>query len=95
MTQHPFLPVPVQNRADGWTPEKQWKFVEALAQTASITDAVRAVGMSRRSAHRLRMHPEASEFRAAWDAAPRWADDAAESAPESAKTAKVPHPQPE
>ncbi|WP_426163799.1 hypothetical protein [Sandarakinorhabdus sp. DWP1-3-1] len=65
----PFLPVPVQNRADGWTPEKQWKFVEALAQSASLTQAARAVRMSVRSAHRLRQHPQAAAFRAAWDAA--------------------------
>lgn len=69
MTQPRFLPVPTKPRRDGWTPEKQWRFVEALAHTASITQAVRAVGMSARSAYRLRDHPEGGAFRAAWDAA--------------------------
>ncbi len=69
MSQQNFLPVPVKSRADGWTPEKQWRFVELLAQTASIGQAVRAVGMTARSAHRLRLHPQAAAFRAAWDAA--------------------------
>jgi hypothetical protein len=69
MSQHPFLPVPVKQRRDGWTPDKQWRFVEALAHTASITHAVRAVGMSARSAYRLRDHPDGAAFRAAWDAA--------------------------
>ncbi|MFZ4690837.1 MAG: hypothetical protein ACOYLS_16515, partial [Polymorphobacter sp.] len=69
MSQTPFFPVPVQNRHDGWTPEKQRKFVAALSQTASVTQAARSVRMSVRSAHRLRQHPLAAEFRAAWDAA--------------------------
>jgi hypothetical protein len=69
MSQRPFLPITVHHRHDGWTPDKQWAFVEALARTASVTQAVRAVGMSTKSAYRLRNHPEAVEFRAAWDAA--------------------------
>jgi hypothetical protein len=58
-------PVPLSPRHDGWTPEKQWRFVEALAATASITQAARMVGMSVRSAQRLRRHPLSGEFRAA------------------------------
>ena len=69
MSQRPFLPITVHHRHDGWTPDKQWAFVEALARTASVTQAVKAVGMSPKSAYRLRNHPEATEFRAAWDAA--------------------------
>ena len=69
MSQKPFLPINVHHRHDGWTPDKQWSFVEALARTASVTQAVRTVGMSTKSAYRLRNHPEAAEFRAAWDAA--------------------------
>ncbi len=69
MTQPRFLPVPLRPRQDGWTPDKQWRFVEALAQTGSMTHAVRAVGMSARSAYRLRDHPDGGAFRAAWDAA--------------------------
>ncbi len=69
MIQPPFLPAPVNHRHDGWTPERQWKFVEALSQTASVTKAARSIGMTVRSAHRLRQHPLAGDFRAAWDAA--------------------------
>ncbi|KAB7648908.1 hypothetical protein [Polymorphobacter fuscus] len=69
MTQPPFAPAPLHPRQDGWTPERQWSFIETLAQTASVTEAARAVGMSVRSAHRLRLHPKATEFRAAWDKA--------------------------
>lgn len=64
-----FLPVPRKPRHDGWTPEKQWRFIEALATSASIAAAARLVGMSPRSALRLRRHPQADGFRAAWDAA--------------------------
>ena len=69
MSQNRFLPVYRKPRRDGWTPDKQWRFVEALAHTASITHAVRAVGMSAQSAYRLRDHPDGGAFRAAWDAA--------------------------
>jgi hypothetical protein len=69
MSQKSFLPITLHHRHDGWTPDKQWSFVEALARTASVSQAVKTVGMSTRSAYRLRNHPEAGEFRAAWDAA--------------------------
>ena len=69
MSQKPFLPINLLHRHDGWSPEKQWAFVEALSRTASVTQAVRSVGMSAKSAYRLRQHPDAGEFRAAWDAA--------------------------
>ena len=29
----PFTPVPVRHRNDGWTVEKQYAFIEALAET--------------------------------------------------------------
>lgn len=69
MSQKPFLPITVHHRFDGWTPDKQWAFVEALARTGSVKEAVRSVGMSPKSAYRLRNHPDATEFRAAWDKA--------------------------
>lgn len=72
-TQPPFFPVPVHQRHDGWTPERQWTFIETLARTASVTQAARSVGMNVRSAHRLRQYPKAEAFRAAWDAAVRQA----------------------
>ena len=65
----PFLPVPVQPRRDGWTPARQWAFVRAIGAGASVAEAAGSVGMTKQSAYRLRLHPEAGDFRAAWEAA--------------------------
>ncbi len=64
-----FIPVPVRPRWDGWTRQKQSDFIEALAATACVEEACRAVGMSDRSAYALRSRPRARSFRGAWDAA--------------------------
>ncbi len=65
-----FLPVPRQtSRHDGWTPERQRRFIEALADTGSVEAAARAVNMSSVGAYLLRRHPEAKSFRKAWEAA--------------------------
>ncbi|MEH3107767.1 MAG: hypothetical protein PGN09_10970 [Sphingomonas fennica] len=56
-------------RQDGWTPDRQQAFIEALAQSACVTEACRTVGMSKRSAYALRTRPAAQGFRIAWDAA--------------------------
>ena len=56
-------------RHDGWTVERQEKFLKALAACGCITDACRAVGMSRESAHNLYNDPRAAGFRRAFDAA--------------------------
>jgi len=34
----PFEPVPVRPRHDGWTVEKQYAFIEALAETRIVED---------------------------------------------------------
>jgi hypothetical protein len=65
----PFTPTPLRARHDGWTPEKQIAFVEALAETGVIEEACRRVGMSDTSAYNLRMRPDGAPFRQAWDAA--------------------------
>jgi hypothetical protein len=67
-------------RHDGWTVERQEKFLKALAACGCITDAARSVGMSRQSAHNLYNHPAAVGFRRAFDAA---LDSAAATAVES------------
>jgi hypothetical protein len=70
MTDSPdFTPVRVAARTDGWTPDKQAAFIDALGQTACVATAARQVGMSRESAYRLRARPDAAGFRDAWEAA--------------------------
>ena len=65
----PFEPVPVRPRHDGWTVERQFAFIEKLADCGSVTAAARHVGMSRESARKLRRRPCGHAFRDAWDAA--------------------------
>lgn len=65
-----FEPVPRKcNRHDGWTPERQRGFIEALADTGSVEAACRAVNMTAVGAYHLRRQPGAASFRAAWLAA--------------------------
>ena len=60
---------PLRARHDGWTPARQRAFIDVLADCGSITAAAGRVGMSREAAYRLRRHPAAADFRAAWDTA--------------------------
>jgi hypothetical protein len=65
-----FTAVPRQrNRHDGWTPERQRAFIDALAATGSVKHAALAVAMTAESAYLLRRHPKGAEFRKAWLAA--------------------------
>ncbi|MBO9622215.1 MAG: hypothetical protein J7500_05835 [Sphingomonas sp.] len=64
-----FGPVPVRYRHDGWVPDRQHAFIEALAGSGCVDEACRAVGMGRSSAYALRRRPDAQAFRLAWDAA--------------------------
>ena len=64
-----FDTVPVRKRHNGWTPERQHAFIAALAEWGCVTEACRAVGMTRQSAYRLRRPFDAQGFRLAWDAA--------------------------
>ncbi len=65
-----FTPVPRQkDRSNGWKPEVQLAFIEALAETGSVEAAARRVGRSSNGAYLLRRHPEAKSFRKAWQAA--------------------------
>jgi len=62
-----FLPVPRHyNRHDGWTPQRQRGFIDALARTGSVKSAAHAVNMTPEGAYLLRRHPEAGPFRKAW-----------------------------
>jgi len=64
-----FEPAQPRPRFDGWTPNRQATFIEALAESGCVTEACRAVGMSPRSAYALRARIDAVSFRNAWDAA--------------------------
>ncbi|WP_121116507.1 hypothetical protein [Croceibacterium ferulae] len=73
-----FLPVPLRTRKDGWSPARQARFIALLAETACVRKAAQLLGLTRESAYRLRKHPGAGSFRAAWETAirgkqqPRW-----------------------
>lgn len=65
-----FTPAQLQRqRSGGWTPDRQRKFIEALAASACVTEAAASVGLSATSAYNLRRRPDAQAFRLAWDAA--------------------------
>jgi hypothetical protein len=63
----PFTSVPLRARHDGWTPERQVGFIEALAETACVVQAAAAVGLSATAAYNLRRRPKAQAFRLAWE----------------------------
>jgi hypothetical protein len=52
-----------------WTPVVQRRYIEALAETGSITRACAAVGKSRVAAYGLRHRNDGLAFRLGWDAA--------------------------
>ncbi|MBX7496310.1 hypothetical protein K3172_10635 [Qipengyuania sp. 6B39] len=65
-----FTPVPRRKeRSNGWKPEVQRAFIEALADTGSVAAACRMVRRSTHGAYHLRRQPGAEEFAAAWQAA--------------------------
>ncbi|MCW3796943.1 hypothetical protein OMW55_03875 [Sphingomonas sp. BN140010] len=61
-------------RDDGWTPDKQVTFLQALEECGVVSYAAKAVGMGRQSVYRLRRRAEAAggdgaAFLRAWDRA--------------------------
>src|ERR1700761_4955834 len=68
-----WVPVRRVPRYDGWTEEKQRRFIETLADTGLVGHAAKAVGMSRESAYQLRRAGHGAAFARAWDAARRHA----------------------
>jgi hypothetical protein len=64
-----WVPVRRVPRRDGWTEEKQRRFIEVLADTGVVGHAAKAVGMTRETAYRLRRSVEGAAFARAWDAA--------------------------
>jgi hypothetical protein len=65
----PFVPVPTLRRYTGWCAERQVEFIRCLAETGSVTQSAKAVGMSPASAYRLRARDGSRQFAAAWDEA--------------------------
>ncbi|WP_454598622.1 hypothetical protein [Qipengyuania sp. SM2507] len=59
----------IGSRGPRWTKARQAAFLAALAETHSVAEAARAVGMSRQSAYRLRTRLRGEPFAMAWDAA--------------------------
>ena len=60
-------------RHDGWTPERQRVFLEALAACGVVEDAARAAGMSKQSAYAFRSRANGRGFHLGWIAAQRQA----------------------
>ncbi|MCA1199092.1 hypothetical protein K9B35_14030 [Sphingomonas sp. R647] len=61
--------VPDAQRYDGWTPEKQKRFLTALARGHNVTKACAIVGMSRQTAYALRDSARGAAFALGWKAA--------------------------
>lgn len=76
--EYRWVPVRRRPRHDGWTEEKQRRFIEMLADTGLVSVAAKAVGMSREGANRLRRSPHGAAFARAWDAARHHAGGALE-----------------
>jgi len=69
---HPFagyVSTAIRPRRDGWTAARQRAFLERLAEDGHVEAAAAAVGLTARSAFRLRAHPKAQAFARGWDAA--------------------------
>ena len=64
-----FIPVPCSPRHDGWTPERQRRFIAALASHGGVAKAARMVGMTPQTANRLRRRVGAEDFARAWEMA--------------------------
>lgn len=67
--EYRWVPVRRKPRHDGWTEEKQRRFIEVLADTGLVGLAAKEVGMTRASAYRLRRAAHAGAFARAWDRA--------------------------
>ena len=64
-----FTPVATVSRSDGWTPDRQRRFILALASHGGVAAAARSVGMTPQTANRLRKRADGASFACAWDKA--------------------------
>lgn len=67
--EYRWVPVKRRPRYDGWTEEKQRRFIEALADTGQVSLAAKIVGLTREGAYALRRSAHGAAFARAWDAA--------------------------
>ena len=58
-----------RTRRDGWTAERQLRFLAALLENRSVAGAAALAEMSRESAYRLRNRSDDSLFALLWDRA--------------------------
>ncbi|TGX52886.1 hypothetical protein E5A73_14790 [Sphingomonas gei] len=56
-------------RYEGWTPDKQRTFLEALSEGHTVVQAAAIVGLSKQSAYALRQSPRGQSFALGWQAA--------------------------
>ena len=63
------LPADAPARQDGWTPERQRAFIEAIAEGHTVSDACRLVGMTKQSAYAFRKRAAGAAFALGWSAA--------------------------
>jgi hypothetical protein len=65
-----FTPGPsLTARHDGWTEQRQRRFILLLREMGVVDRAAKAAGCSGQSAYKLRNRPGAEDFAAAWDRA--------------------------
>jgi hypothetical protein len=64
-----FTPAPSARRHDGWSLERQRRFIIALRSFGCVAKAARAVSASATGAYALRKRVGAESFAAAWDRA--------------------------
>jgi hypothetical protein len=58
---------PQRSRRDGWTPERQLRFLDALLRIRNVGKAAAFAGMGREDAYRLRERRDGALFAALWD----------------------------
>lgn len=73
---HGFSPPPGATRHEGWTPDKQRRFLEALSEGHNVLQSCAIVGLSKQSAYALRGSPRGAGFALGWEAAVLKARDA-------------------
>lgn len=56
-----------RSRSNGWTAERQLRFLDVLAESRSVSAAAAFAGLSRESAYRLRNRSDGRLFALLWD----------------------------